>query len=775
MKKTIYSFLLLLFTLIIFTTCKNPGIDYNTFSITSENIQAERNKVLVSGEYDFLGEVMSMKINIGLDEQLSDAESHSLNLENHGFSVTVDNLNPNTYYHYCYSIEFDQDHKILTDVNTFKTLPILDKPIVRTLEVLATDETTVFVKCVVDDSFGMDITERGVCWNDTGNPTYNNNHVVHPLNVLGEYTCVISNLNYNKNYFVCAYARNANGVGYGQVLGFHIEAPSSLLPSVTTAEVTNITETTAIGGGTVDDEGSTPVTERGICWSTGHNPDLNDFHAQDNHNGLGSYTIEMANLTQDETYYVRAYAINEQGIAFGEEVSFVVQNVYPIVTIEDVMEELTGNAVCRYSVDDEGSSPIIESGICCSTDHDPDITNPHTVVDYSGLGNYSAEMADLTLGGTYFFRAYAINRDGYIGYSSEMALEMKKIFSVSVSATPSIGGTVSDGGFYFDGEWCTVTAVPNAGYRFQYWIVDNNNIVLEPTYSFSVLSDVTLVAHFVNRPQPPVGTVDGCFTINHNGNKVWFSQGNLQYKASTEKWQFAAQQYDIIGNENSHIDQYYNGWIDLFGWATSGYHDPRDPDNVYYQPWANSQDFLGYGPSNAAGEFTGSAVNYDWGVYNQITTADGNSTGNMWRTLNKDEWNYVFNERHASTVNGVPDARFAKAYVNNLFGLILFPDDYTHPTGVGQPTGINGESNWNGYNYNTAEFELMQAAGVVFLPATGKRYGTAVNELNIGHYWSVTYNNITTAFELKFDQNSLLINTRNRCDGLSVRLVCPVQ
>ena len=773
MRKTIYTLLLPLFTLLLFTTCKNPEIDYNTFSITSENIVAEGNKVLVSGEYDFLGEVMSMKINIGLEEQLSDAESYSLNLDNHGFSVTVDNLNPNTSYHYCYIVEFDQNHKLLTDVNTFKTLSISDKPIVRTLEVSTVDETTVFVKCIVDDSVGMSITERGICWNDTGNPAYNDNHVAHPLNGLGEYTCVINNLDYNKNYFVCAYAINANGVGYGQVLGFHVEAPASL-PSVTTAEVTNIAETTATGGGTVDDEGSTPVTERGICWSTGHNPDLDDFHAQDNLNGLGSYTINMTNLTQGETYFVRAYAINEQGPAFGEEVSFIAQNVYPIVTMEDVMEELTGIAVCKYSVDDEGSSPVIESGICYSTGHDPDITNHHTVVDYSGLGNYSAEMADLTQGETYFFRAYAMNSDGYIGYSIEMALEMKEIFTVTVSANPTIGGTVSGGGKYFKGDPCTVTAVANTnnGYRLQYWAKDNE-LIPQDSYSFIVTSNVTFEAHFVDRPQPPVGTIDGWFTVDGNRNKIWFSQGNLQYKASTQKWQFAPQQYDIIGDENSHIDQYYNGWIDLFGWATSGYHNPSDPGNVHYQPWTNSQDFQGYGPSNTSGELTGNLANYDWGVYNAISNG-GNQSG-LWRTLTKNEWNYVFNERQASTVNGIPDARFAKAYVNDVFGVILFPDDYTHPTGVGQPSGINGEPNWNGYNYNTAEFELMQAAGAVFLPVTGKRYGTAVNELNIGHYWSVTYDNMTTAFELRFDRNSLSVTTRNRCDGLSVRLVCPVQ
>ena len=81
--------------------------------------------------------------------------------------------------------------------------------------------------------------------------------------------------------------------------------------------------------------------------------------------------------------------------------------------------------------------------------------------------------------------------------------------------------------------------------------------------------------------------------------------------------------------------------------------------------------------------------------------------------------------------------------------------------------------NTNENNFSTTEFVLMQAAGAAFLPAAGKRYGATVSELSIIHYWSVTYNNMTTAYELTHDSNSIKLTTHNRCDGLSVRLVCP--
>ena len=128
-----------------------------------------------------------------------------------------------------------------------------------------------------------------------------------------------------------------------------------------------------------------------------------------------------------------------------------------------------------------------------------------------------------------------------------MPFYMKEIFTVSVSIEPVVGGRVLGDGRYFNGDQCTLIAEANPGYRFQYW-TKGFEIISESPYSFDVTSNDSLVAHFVDRPQPPVGTIDGWFTIDENENKVWFSQGNLQYKAYTRTWQLAPNQYDIIGD-----------------------------------------------------------------------------------------------------------------------------------------------------------------------------------------------------------------------------------
>ena len=161
--------------------------------------------------------------------------------------------------------------------------------------------------------------------------------------------------------------------------------------------------------------------------------------------------------------------------------------------------------------------------------------------------------------------------------------------------------------------------------------------------------------------QAPEGAGDGLFSISEN-KQVYFSQGNLQYQPSSNTWQFARNQYDIIErNDYLQIDENYDGWIDAFAWGTSG----NNHGAVCYQPWSNSEndfDFFAYGDSVAnLYDHTGQA---DWG-YNRILNG-GNQTG-LWRTLTKDEWEYILDKR--STISG---ARFAHAVVNGVLGIVLF-------------------------------------------------------------------------------------------------------
>lgn len=262
---------------------------------------------------------------------------------------------------------------------------------------------------------------------------------------------------------------------------------------------------------------------------------------------------------------------------------------------------------------------------------------------------------------------------------------------------------------------------------------------------------------------------------------VYFSPGNLQYNDGS--WRFAENQWDYVGGWNT------STWIDLFGWGTSGWNSgvtnylptsTSEGQIVFYPDIQSFTNPYGYGPT-AADIFTFPNLtgNYDWGVYNSGSISGGE--GKSWRTLTKDEWTYLFNTRSASTVNSVNNARYAKAKVNGVQGVILFPDSYSHPDGVTQPTGINqtGNTGWNGNNYSDSDFGKMAAAGAVFLPAAGSRSGISVSEGGSnGYYWSTT-NAVstpgaqqTTAYCLSFADNTCNpSSTAERYRGCSVRLV----
>lgn len=315
---------------------------------------------------------------------------------------------------------------------------------------------------------------------------------------------------------------------------------------------------------------------------------------------------------------------------------------------------------------------------------------------------------------------------------------------------------------------------PETQYHVRAYAVNNIDVAYSDDMTFTTSA----------APQAPTGAINGLFSVSET-KKVWFSKGNLQYigSATTPYWKFADSQWAVIGT-NGQGSTAPNVDRDLFGWGTSGYHDGNDAYNTQYQPYSTSRPMVnwsyneyGYGPSTNQNNRNISGTHYDWGVHNAIYNG-GNWPG-LWRTLTSDEWEYVFNGRSASTVNGTPNARYAKGKVNDVKGVILFPDSYTHPSGLAAPFGINdaGSTGWNYNSYSESDWSEMEARGCVFLPAAGYRDGTSVNGVgSLGYYWSASHYNEETACLVYFDDSYLKpAFDYYRFSGLSVRLVCPAE
>lgn len=448
MKKVIYVFMLVLTDLFLFTTCKNPKIDYESFSIIKETIKPEAHKVVISGEYDLIGEVSSMKLNIAQNEQLVNAESCLMNIDNQNYSVTVDNLSSGSLYYYRYVVEFVGGYKLLTETGKFTTLS--DKPLVNTLEITLVDASSFLVKCVVEDDFGSAITERGIYWNTEGNPGVNDHKLKHNENELGEYVCKMENIEPNKTYYVRAYAENEEGVGLGEVLCY--QPIVSELPVVITAELSDITSTSATCGGTVISEGGSPVSSCGVCWSTEQNPTVENNFTSDGY-GLGDFESSLTGLTPNTLYYVRAYATNEFGTNYGDEVSFTAMDV--VVTLE-VTDIGYVTAIGHGNVINESASEVTERGVCWGLNHNPDVDGSHGHSG-EGLGEYSVTISNIVPGTTYYVRAYAKSIAG-LSYGNEVSFKTKAYELPTVTTAPvtqidftnatAVGGgeVTSDGG-----------------------------------------------------------------------------------------------------------------------------------------------------------------------------------------------------------------------------------------------------------------------------------------------------------------------------------------
>ena len=266
------------------------------------------------------------------------------------------------------------------------------------------------------------------------------------------------------------------------------------------------------------------------------------------------------------------------------------------------------------------------------------------------------------------------------------------------------------------------------------------------------------------------------FTVA-SGKQVYFSQGNLQYNAAGSSataasganvggtWRFAEHQFDFIGAANANAAQTYDGWIDLFGWGTSGYNHGA----TCYQPWSTSQ-------TNSQYYYDQSGM-ADWGKANSISNG-GNQAG-KWRTLtggSSGEWYYLINSRTDA------DKLYGEGKVGNCTpGLIILPDDWKWEGDVAEfgPDVTEesrrwkpGKSSWSNV-YSYSEWAKMEAAGAVFLPAAGFRNGTSVSSVgSYGYYWSSSYLNSTYAFNLFFYSGSVYPGSSDRrYYGFSVRLV----
>lgn len=183
-------------------------------------------------------------------------------------------------------------------------------------------------------------------------------------------------------------------------------------PTVTTLAVTEITSNTAKGGGNVTGVETEDINSRGIVWSTTGSPTVQQFTGITTEMaGTGLFTSLMTGLLPNTTYYVIAYATTKSGTFYGNQVQFTTSGEMPTVTTSSVSDITINSATCGGNVISDGGATITARGVCWSTSPNPTLSGNHTT-DGSGVGQFTSNITGLSLGNTYYVRAYATNSQG---------------------------------------------------------------------------------------------------------------------------------------------------------------------------------------------------------------------------------------------------------------------------------------------------------------------------------------------------------------------------
>ncbi|HDZ40687.1 MAG TPA: PKD domain-containing protein, partial [Bacteroidetes bacterium] len=257
-----------------------------------------------------------------------------------------------------------------------------------------------------------EIIDRGVFFGATENPVTEGTKIQSGTGE-GQFSTTLNDLSINTTYYYQAFATNSEGTSYGSTESFTTDDG---LPEVTTKNATNIKAKSAISGGEITNDGSFTITSRGICWSENPLPTINDNHTVDGV-GLGTYESNLENLELNTRYYVRAYATNANGIAYGNKINFLTDDGQVVLNTSEVFNIGDESAQCNVEIVDDGGWIIVERGICWDTSSTHIV--PCQPIPY--VGDEDSFTSNLT--GLYelfkiYVRSYIINELGETYYGN---------------------------------------------------------------------------------------------------------------------------------------------------------------------------------------------------------------------------------------------------------------------------------------------------------------------------------------------------------------------
>ncbi len=353
---------------------------------------------------------------------------------NGSFNASISNLTAaTTYYVRAYAINsIGTSYGNIVSVTTKNGAATVSVGTITNITALAATGSV-----TVSDAGGANLQSCGICWATTANPTVEDNKVVAGGKLLNTaYTCNLSALQPNTKYYVRGYATTDITTAYSEQATFQT---NDGMPSVITSSAT-ATSTTISSGGTITNDGGYSITARGLCYSTNNsNPTIEDNFTTAGI-GTGVFTSIITNVSVSTTYYVRAYATNTIGTAYGNVVTITTDNGLPSVTTTAIGENVTETtAISGGQVTDDGGYAVTARGVCWNTLPYPTI-NDNKTSDGAGTGYYSSTITgmDWDSHDVYYIRAYATNKYG-TSYGEQITIT-KEMYEYALLPKIIVGG-----------------------------------------------------------------------------------------------------------------------------------------------------------------------------------------------------------------------------------------------------------------------------------------------------------------------------------------------
>ena len=493
-------------------------------------------------------------------------------------------------------------------------------------------------------------------------------------------------------------------------------------PTVTTTQPKEITHNSAIVGGKIVDNGGLTITNCGVVYSTNQNPTTNDNKVT-NGSGLDTYNCNLTDLQEGTTYYARAYAINEIGTAYGEEMSFTTKTkTIATVTTNPPLEITYTQAMIQGSVSDDGGVTVTEKGVCYSTFPNPTIDD-NKRTNGTGTGTITCVFSDLQDGTTYYARAYAINALG-VGYGNEvsfttMAYEVPQITIVNPTKySVSTGTATIDCEVTFDGG----LEVTERGVCY--------STTSNPTYSNDKVQNGSGLG------------VYSCELTNLSENTTYYVRA---YAKNAEGIGYS-REISFTTRSRTYKDGYE--YVDLglsVKWASYNIGATKPEEFGDYFAWGE----------------TATKTTYDWSTYKHCR---GSNT-----TLTK----YNTNSSYGTVDNKTKLDAIDDAAVVNWGGSWRMPTD-------AEWTELREQCTWTWTTQNGVYGRKVTSksnGNSIFLPAAGYRGVSSLNDAgDYGYYWSSSHikDYPYRAWGENFCSSDMNRDyATGRCLGRSVRPVCP--